>query len=212
MRTAYVPESSIWRAFGSSLPPRFITAGVRLRLTASRWLSMSSIQSAASRWLVAQSVLYRLLPICPDTCPARRPSRPIGHLWCFSIWIFQMIVCWFGVEQVQWAQLEVWGSLLIKTSNREARGAALLPGLLISTNASHLTQKISSLKCLLPPHTSHGLLWACSSLLMTPEFWWRHEMWLKASPDGGAVANEVLENVLKQFHKSLAHWYQVDTI
>ncbi len=72
-------------------------------------------------WLVAQSVL--LLLICPDTCPVRSPWCSIGHLWCFSIWIFQTIICWFGVEQVQWAQLELWGSLLIKTSSRD-RGAA----------------------------------------------------------------------------------------
>lgn len=190
MRTAYVPESSIWRAFGSSLPPRFITAGVRLRLTASRWLSMSSIQSAASRWLVAQSVLYRLLPICPDTCPARRPSRPIGHLWCFSIWIFQMIVCWFGVEQVQWAQLEVWGSLLIKTSNREARGAAL------TSRSAHQYKCITSYtedQLSEMPSTPTYFSWLVMSMLKSSDdawvlmktrdvaegvsWWWRRSKW-----------------------------------
>lgn len=172
MRTWYLPESSIWRATGSSLPTCFITTSVCFGLTASHWLSMSSIQSAASRWLVVQSVFYRLLPICPDTCPARRPSRLIGHLWCFSIWIFQMIVCWFGAEQVQWAQLEVWGSLLIKTSSREAQRSCFNFQFCSSVqmhHISHLTQKISPLIWVLPPHTSYGSLWTCASLPVTPE-------------------------------------------
>lgn len=61
--------------------------------------------------------------------PGYLPAGP--DWWCFSIWIFQMIVCWFGAEQVQRAQLEVWGSLLIKTSVNETEV------LLVSTDASH---------------------------------------------------------------------------